>query len=147
MVSSSALQIRSVRIGERTPRLATFPNIPNLWERLLEAGEEGDRALPPHLIIKYERIVVERQSDRADHQVLVQALVPNAVNKIVAGRTLAVVLTTEWTARILRSSQQPEEIDKDAQILGTLQQHVKGIHPRLALVACAGPSTVRTSDL
>ena len=98
----------------------------------------GDWALPPHLIVKHERIIVERQSDRADPQVLVRVLVPKVVYKVVPEHTFAVVLTTERTVRTLRSSQQSEEVDRGAQILGTLQQHVKGLHPRLILVACAG---------
>lgn len=58
--------------------------------------------------------------------------------EVIPERTFAVMLTIERTVRILRPSQQSEKVDKDVQILGTLRQHVRGLHPRLALVACAG---------
>lgn len=48
-----------------------------------------------HLIAKCEHIVVKRQSDRADHHVLVQGLVPKRVHEAVTRHTFAVSLIRE----------------------------------------------------
>ena len=61
---------------ERTPRLATFPDVPDLGERWVRTQGQRRRALPPHLIVEREQIIVKRQSDCAGQQVLAEDLVP-----------------------------------------------------------------------
>ena len=85
---------------KRTPRLAASPHIPNLGEGCVKGGRQRDLDCTPHLVIKRKQVVVKRQWDCTNQHILVQDLVPSADCSIAAERTLAIVLTTEGTARI-----------------------------------------------
>ena len=60
--------------------------------------------MPPYLVVKCEQVVVKRQGDRANPEILVQDLVPGTIYKIAAGHTFVEVLATEGIGRVLSPS-------------------------------------------
>ena len=65
--------------------------------------------MPSHLVVKYEQIVVKRQSNHAGQQILVRESVHIAAYKVTTGHTFAVVLVTVRAAHILSPSSHSEE--------------------------------------
>lgn len=82
----------------------------------------------PHLVVECKYIIIKRQSDRADYQILVRGLASDTVQTIVVEHTFVAVLTAGQTTRVLSSSQLLGG-KQHVQSLGALHQCPNGIHP------------------